>query len=292
MDRNQNYIHASIRKTLIYKFKDELEEGKCYSFEGLGVAANGGAYRTTHHKYKLNFQYSSVVQRLPNFDIARSPYKFVSIAEVVGGLYDTDYLVDVIGFLVSVGQEREISNQNGTTTKLNVISLEADGARIQCTLFGQYVDQLNTFLGAGDVNSAVVIMRLAKAKTFQDKIHIQNCMNCSVLIFNPTCEESVKFRKRHNDSNDMPSPFTVTQQSVDSRLPPAEDFLENTPRLTLQGLKEVTSDSVNVVFATVKRILNPDSFWYTACVCSKAVIPDSKMFYCEKCNKHVQRVIP
>jgi hypothetical protein len=34
---------------------------------------------------------------------------------------------DVIGFLTGVGQEREITNQNGTSTKLNVIELEADG---------------------------------------------------------------------------------------------------------------------------------------------------------------------
>jgi hypothetical protein len=31
---------------------------------------------------------------------------------------------------------------------------------------------------------------------FVDKIHIQNCMNCSVLIFNPTCPESVNLRAR------------------------------------------------------------------------------------------------
>jgi hypothetical protein len=46
------------------------------------------------------------------------------------------------------------------------------------------------------------------------------------------------------------------------------------------------------VLGTVKRILNPDSFWYTACICNKAVIPDSRMFYYEKCNKHVSKVFP
>jgi hypothetical protein len=29
--------------------------------------------------------------------------------------------------LTGVGSEREVTNQNGTTTKLNVIELEADG---------------------------------------------------------------------------------------------------------------------------------------------------------------------
>jgi hypothetical protein len=33
----------------------------------------------------------------------------------------------VIGLLTGVGSEREVTNQNGSTTKLNVIELEADG---------------------------------------------------------------------------------------------------------------------------------------------------------------------
>ncbi|CAJ2638424.1 unnamed protein product [Trifolium pratense] len=155
MDSDGAKIHATIKKTLIYKFKHDLIEGKVYSFENLGVASNNGGYRTTHHPYKLNFQFGSFVQRLSNCDIVKSPFTFVPIAEVVGGLYDTDFLVDVIGFLTEIGQEREITNQNGSTTKLNVISLEADGHKLQCTLFGPYVDELNTFVGAGDLNNAV-----------------------------------------------------------------------------------------------------------------------------------------
>ncbi|PNX95898.1 replication factor A protein [Trifolium pratense] len=251
-----------------------------------------GAYRTTRHPYKLNFQFSSSVQRLTNFEIVTSPFSFVPIAEVVGGCYDTDFLVDVIGFLTGVGQEREITNHNGTTTKLNVIELEADGHKLQCTLFGPYVDELNTFLSAGDVDNVVVIVQLAKAKTFQDKIHIQNCMNCSVVIFNPSCEESVNLRASLADSVETPSPLTLTQLSVESSVRPLDEFLYNTPRITLQGLKDTTNESVNVVVATVKRILNPESYWYTACSCGKAVIPDSGRFFCEKCDKHVPKVFP
>ncbi|WJX39037.1 hypothetical protein P8452_26627 [Trifolium repens] len=292
MDADGGRIHATVRKTLIYKFKDDLKEGKVYGFENMGVATNGGAYRTTHHPYKLTFQFTSLIQKLSNQNIERSPYSFTPIADIVGGSYDTDFLVDVIGLLTGVGSEREVTNQNGSTTKLNVIELEADGHKIQCTLFGAYVDVLNGFIGAGDVQNAVVIMQLAKAKKFQDNIHIQNCLNCSVLLFNPTCEESVSLRARLPESQETPSPLTLTQLNVETQVQPIDEFLFNTPRSTLQALKEATTEQVNVVLGTVKRILNPDSYWYTACVCNKAVIPDSRMFFCEKCNKHVVRVYP
>ncbi|KAK2458441.1 replication protein A 70 kDa DNA-binding subunit E [Trifolium repens] len=292
MDADGAKIHATVKKTLIYKFKDELKEGKIYAFENMGVATNGGPYRSTQHRYKLNFQFTSIVQRFCNQDIVKSPFNFTPIAEILGGSYDTDFLVDVIGFLTGVGCEREITNQHGVTSKLNVIELEADGHKIQCSLFGAYVDLLNGFLGAGDVQNVVVVLQFAKAKKFQDNIHIQNCMNCTVLLFNPSCEEAVSFKSRQLETFETPTPTTLTQISVESQVQPMDEFFFNTPRSTLRALKEATTEKLFVVLGTVKRILNPDSFWYTACICNKAVIPDSRMFYCEKCNKHVSKVFP
>jgi len=92
MDETGNKIHASIKKNLLYKFKNDIFEGKCFSFENMGVANNGGNYRTTRHPFKLNFQFGSMVVFLPTFSITKSPYNFVSIPEIVGGSYDTDYL--------------------------------------------------------------------------------------------------------------------------------------------------------------------------------------------------------
>ncbi|KAK2457830.1 replication protein A 70 kDa DNA-binding subunit E [Trifolium repens] len=213
---------------------------------------------------KIHATFTSIVQRLCNQDIVKSPFNFTPIAEIINGSYDTDFLVDVIGFLTGVGCEREITNQNGVTSKLNVIELEVDGHKIQCSLFGAYVDLLNGFLGAGDVQNVVVILQFAKAKKFQDNIHIQNCMNCTVLLFNPSCEEAVSFKSRQLETFETPTPGTLTQINVESQVQPMDEFLFNTPRSTLQALKEATT----------------------------AVIPDSRMFYCEKCNKHVSKVFP
>lgn len=92
LDEAGDRIHASIKKTLIYKFRNDLFEGKCFSFENMGVN-NGGGYRTTRHTYKLNFQFSSKVQYLPTLNITKSPYLLIPISDVIGGTYGTDYLV-------------------------------------------------------------------------------------------------------------------------------------------------------------------------------------------------------
>jgi hypothetical protein len=92
MDEAGDRIHATIRKTLLYKFKNDIFEGKCYTFENMGIANNGGNYRTTRHPLKLNFQFSSKVTYLPTLTITKSPYNFIPISEIVGGSYDTDFL--------------------------------------------------------------------------------------------------------------------------------------------------------------------------------------------------------
>lgn len=93
LDTEGDRIHCTIKRTHIYKFMSDVCEGNVYSFENMGVASNGGSYRTTHHSFKLNFQYNSKVQHLTNAPVNVSPYKFVEISEVVGGQYDTDFLV-------------------------------------------------------------------------------------------------------------------------------------------------------------------------------------------------------
>jgi hypothetical protein len=39
--------------------------------------------------------------------------------------------------------------------------------KIQCTLFGSYVDELNNFLSSGETQNAAVIIMLGKVKLFQ-----------------------------------------------------------------------------------------------------------------------------
>ncbi|QCD78217.1 Nucleic acid-binding [Vigna unguiculata] len=88
------------------------------------------------------------------------------------------------------------------------------------------------------------------------------------------------------ENNESPSQG-LTQLSQTSKNIVEENFLTLTPRTTIQGLKDCKEVTTYILFGTIKHILVGDDWWYTACVCNKVVYPDSKMFFCEKCNKHV-----
>ncbi|QCD78870.1 Replication factor A [Vigna unguiculata] len=93
------------------------------------------------------------------------------------------------------------------------------------------------------------------------------------------------------ENNESPSQG-LKQLSQTSKHTVEEDFLTLTPRTTIQGLKDCKEVGTYILFGTIKHILGEDDWWYTACVCNKSVYPDSKMFFCENCNKHVIKVFP
>lgn len=86
-------IHATVRRTLVYKFQSELKEGSVYSLQFLTVAANVGSYRTCKHEHKLIFQISSKVQIMEVGRVSGDGFDLVPISEIFGGGYDMDYLV-------------------------------------------------------------------------------------------------------------------------------------------------------------------------------------------------------
>ncbi|MCI22934.1 replication protein A 70 kDa dna-binding subunit, partial [Trifolium medium] len=66
----------------------------------------------------------------------------------------------------AVGVEKTYE-RNGTQSKMVVVELDNDGYKFKCTLFGSYVDILNSYLASGETENVVVVILLAKVKIFQ-----------------------------------------------------------------------------------------------------------------------------
>jgi len=96
--------------------------------------------------------------------------------------------------------------------------------RIECTLFGIYVDELNVFLSSGEVQNVAISIEFAKVKTFQgkllllllyicyyylfhvtltytiflnlDKVQVQNCKFCTRIKYNINFKEASELKSR------------------------------------------------------------------------------------------------
>ncbi|XP_058731997.1 uncharacterized protein LOC131603620 [Vicia villosa] len=287
MDEKGDKIQASVRKALLSRFENKIREGTVYNFKSFGVAANTGGYRTTKHQFKLNLQNGTVVTEAGAGHITMSPYSIVSFPEIVGKI-DMDYLIDVVGILASVGRER-VYERNRVTTKYKVIELESNGMKLECTLFGPYVAELDAYLQSGNPENVVVLAQYLKVKMYNGKIQLQNAMNCTKLMFNPEIPEANSFKL--NDNIGSPTqPFSYMKDS--SNLSLEEEFLNLSQRKTIEELKDCQNEMVCVVLGTIKHVIGGNDWWYAAHACNRGVVADSKRLFCPKCNKHVWTIVP
>jgi hypothetical protein len=72
----------------------------------------------------------------------------------------------------------------------------------------------------------------------------------------------------------------------------ADEFLNLHPKLRITELIDTTEDGVYAVFGEITGIVDGQEWWYTACKCHRAVMPDSGAYYCSGCGKHVFHVVP
>jgi len=76
-------IHASIRKNLISLFKDQIVEGSTYVIESFMVGSIDHSYKTTDHKYKVNFMGGTKVFKVSTPNIPAYHFNFVPFLQIV-----------------------------------------------------------------------------------------------------------------------------------------------------------------------------------------------------------------
>ncbi|KAL6538034.1 hypothetical protein OROGR_012022 [Orobanche gracilis] len=208
-------IHASVCQHFVNKFENVLKEGSVYQFKGFSVSASRGEYQAAKHDCKIYFHANTKVTLLPDNMVPPSPYVFATYREILEGLHDSSYLIDVLGILTNVGEERSIDSSSGLT-KLNVIELENKGVKITCSLWGVFVDQLNTYIETSFAGTTVVALFSVKIKEFQ------GCL-----------------------SSDTPYSQGVSRLTSSGMPCLVDDFLTLTEAKTIAQLMELTDDIID-----------------------------------------------
>lgn len=141
LDEKCATIHATIRKNLIPLFKDQIDEGSVYVFEHFMVGSNDHSYKTTDHKYKLNFLGSTKVWKITPGQIPSCHFKFKPFVDILS-LTKDDGLLDVIGHVVEKDVLKE-TEKNGKRSKVMDLTLEdLETNRLHCTLWDVYADNM------------------------------------------------------------------------------------------------------------------------------------------------------
>ncbi|TKY65794.1 hypothetical protein E2542_SST08656 [Spatholobus suberectus] len=141
--------------------------------------------------------------------------------------------------------------------------------KIQCALFGKYVDTLKEFLAASDNELPTFVLQFAKVKTYKGQTVVQNVMNTFRLFWNPQTVDALEVKNRLiGNGFEVNVPLGVIEDSK-RFVPLKEEFLKQYPRKTIFQLHAAEEDGFFIVLGTIVSVLNDDQWWYVACKCHK-----------------------
>ncbi|KAL4329117.1 hypothetical protein AHAS_Ahas13G0268000 [Arachis hypogaea] len=157
-------------------------------------------------------------------------------SELLNMTQNYDFLVDVIGLLTSVGEEKEYAKE-GKILKMIVLELTSKDLTVRCALFGDYVNQVNYFLASGYVEQPVVVIQLAKVKFFRGQVGLQNVIYATQMLFNPNLPEVVEFTQSMIEQgvNGTQPLFIANEGKVVSL---EDDFMRLTRKCTIEELQD------------------------------------------------------
>ncbi|RYR27590.1 hypothetical protein Ahy_B01g051606 [Arachis hypogaea] len=158
--------NATIKKPLLNRFRDHIVEGQ--------------VYRATSHEFKLVFLHRTTVVAVDEDVIPKTYFNMFSFSELLNMTQDYDFLVDVIGLLTSVGEEKEYAKEE-KIVKIIVLELTSkEYCDVHCL---GTVNQVNHFLASGYVEQPVVVIQLAKVKFFRGTFMIEQGVNSFQPLF-------------------------------------------------------------------------------------------------------------
>ncbi|XP_057419428.1 replication protein A 70 kDa DNA-binding subunit C-like [Lotus japonicus] len=282
LDQHGGKIQATVRKLVFRKWGEQFVEGNVYIITFFHLIPNLGAYRPTDHAFRILFNPKTKIIPAESSIIPRWGFSLKDSSQLNDDGFQTEYLV-------ATSEERTYVKDD-IVTKMMLLEISDDKGKLECALFGEYVQIVLDYLSSNPLEKPVVVLQLAKLKSFRGKNVLQNVMKASRIIFNPEVAEAESLMDRISGLNMQPNQPVGHIISPNPSVPIFEDFMNNYPKKTICALNETTEDGLFIVYGTVVGLLQDDPWWYFACKCHKAVTFDDGLYFCPGCCKHVMDV--
>ncbi|XLR58192.1 hypothetical protein S83_008864, partial [Arachis hypogaea] len=158
---------------------------------------------------------------------------------------DSVYLIDVMGFLISVRDYSDVELDDGKKFKLVLIQLYSNGSYLTCNLFGDFLTKMRLALMNAVSQPPIILLQSVKIKIYEGKIVVQNVIDCTKIMINLDIPEAVCFITRLDpsesyfiDSITLGNGFIVAD--VD------DDFVNLSMNRNIKELRE--NDAVTLLF--------------------------------------------
>ncbi|XP_054793461.1 uncharacterized protein LOC129322577 [Prosopis cineraria] len=292
-DEAGDRIGAFVRKGVARHHSRFLREGRAFILTQFGVVENSGSYRTTHHAFKVMFQYSTTVRPVvDNNKIHSHGFCFTPFSDIICGDSREEYLVDIIGRLAAVGEIQKVVVNGRQEQRLDILLDDDKRNYLEVTLWGALANDVLRYMKGPTRCPIIVIVQWCKIRVFKGIKKVSNSLFASRLFIHPTMDEV--------------STFVESLKAAGVEIEKRPIHLPNQPTLSVEDeilhcpnrkyicqLRGGPLDADCVIYAEVVSVDTERGWYYIGCQkCAKKVLPDGDGFYCDKCNEFVKSVSP
>ncbi|RYR14681.1 hypothetical protein Ahy_B04g071342 [Arachis hypogaea] len=261
----------------------------------------GKSGRTTPHKYKPNFYMKTSVSRLTPDTFLFNLFRFTKYEEIesMASVVAQNHLIDCIGHVVAKEDARDLITKIRQHTKRMVVYLkDLERNKMKYTLFGNFVNEVVTFLHRPDCEPIVMIAQLFKPYVYLNDVNIQNSFDPSRVYCNADFPAIISFKKRYANMIHSEGPISLGQPSMSDEISrgtiPIKSMKEILNLDHVSFFVQFLSLNIPLFYETscwvVGTIISVDvclKYWfYVSCnTCPRKVQPNNDRYWCDHCRK-------
>ncbi|KAL0730536.1 hypothetical protein Bca4012_026629 [Brassica carinata] len=156
-DKTGVKIHCTCKKNFFPRVK-KLLVGEWKFIENFKVTPATGKYRPTSHKYKISITASTNVSnsglKMDDDFLALTP-----LQSIINGSLDANFLVDVIGRAIDIGDLQAVQVGGKEKKKLELTLTDTNDQHIGCCLWGQFAEKMIAAFNDGEENNILCLLR-------------------------------------------------------------------------------------------------------------------------------------
>uniref|UniRef100_A0A0D3BLK6 DUF223 domain-containing protein n=1 Tax=Brassica oleracea var. oleracea TaxID=109376 RepID=A0A0D3BLK6_BRAOL len=299
-DKTGVKIHCTCER-LFFACVKKLQLGQWRFIENFSLTAAAGKYRPTSHKYKMSI--------LSNSNVTNSTLKdednflsLTSFTEIMNGSLDSNFLIDVIGQPIDIGDIQVVPVQGKETKKLEFTLTDTEDHQIACCLWGRFAEHMLYAYKVAQVNkNFLCLLRFAKINVYKGQVQITNAFDSSTIEINPPGFDVQDYLQvlPKNELALTTGSHELAKHKGSKRQP---DKWSIYPERSILDIIMATDTENCILKGTIYAIDTGWAWFYFGCVkchfkkvtdiTKRDGVPVKHLWYCDSCHQSVTNVAP
>ncbi|RID75697.1 hypothetical protein BRARA_B02728 [Brassica rapa] len=233
--------------------------------------------------------------------IETSFLSLASFTSINNGDLDPDFLIDVFGQVVDIGDMLTIQVSGEERKKCEFYLKDTSGHTIQCCLWGRFAEQFQESCQEADKQIILCLIRFAKITSYRGELQVTNSFDASDVKINPSIPESDEYMKllSQDDMSLTTTGLDVTKKKLRRK---REVWLTYPVKTVAEMIHAKEIEKCRITATIYGNDTDWAWFYFGCCQCTKKVTrirreiffanSTKPLWRCDTCHENVSNVEP